>query len=132
MKQHSPAEPKKPYDIRERLFLFACEVTQVAQFLQTCGPVAAELSPQLAKAAVSAGANVEEADDGSSPRDFVAKELIALREVKETRFRLRVARRAGFLDASHDSLIQESHELVRILARIIRNSKHRQATRLKG
>jgi hypothetical protein len=55
-----PPTPKElptanPYDLRERLFNFA-----------------------------SAGANYEEADDGSSPRDRRAKRQIALRELKET------------------------------------------------
>jgi len=54
------------------------------------------LSYQLLKAGTSAGANYEEADDGSSPRDKAAKRKIVLRELKETRFRLRVLHVAGF------------------------------------
>ena len=112
----------KPYDIRERLFLFACDVVCVAQKLHTKGPIAAALSVQLVTAAVSAAANAEEADDGSSPRDFRAKDRICLREIKEARLRLRVLRRTGFLDETHDVLIEESTELKKIVATIIRRS----------
>ena len=35
---------------------------------------------------MNAAANLEEADDGSSRRDFRAKDRIALRELKETVF----------------------------------------------
>jgi four helix bundle protein len=112
----------KPYDIRERLFLFACDVVGVAQKLHARGPIAGALSIQLVTAAVSAAANAEEADDGSSPRDFRAKDRICLREIKEARLRLRVLRRTGFLDETHDVLIQESTELKKIVATIIRRS----------
>ena len=74
-------------------------------------------------AGTSAGANYEEADDGSSPRDAVAKKKIVLRELKESRWRLRLVRAAGFLTAEHDPVIKESDELVRIVARIIQNDQ---------
>lgn len=70
-------------------------------------------------AAVSAASNAEEADDGSSRRDFLAKERIALREIKETRLRLRVLRATDILDASGDSLVDESAQLVKIVSKII-------------
>jgi four helix bundle protein len=74
-------------------------------------------------AAVSAAANAEEADDGSSRRDFLAKERITLRELKESRLRLRVLRSTGYLDDAADSLIDESVQLVKIVATIIRNAQ---------
>lgn len=113
----------KPYDIRERLFLFACDVVRIAQKLHTRGPIAGALSIQVVQAAVSAAANAEEADDGSSARDFRAKERICLRELKETRLRLRVLRASSFLQSTDDSVIQEAGELVRIVSTIIRNSE---------
>ena len=114
--------PNKPYDLRQRLFLLAATVTRLVQYLHTCGPVAIELSGQLLACANSAAANYEEADDGSSRRDRVAKTKIVLRELKETRLRLRVLRQARILSTAHDPVIQESDELVRIVATIIRNS----------
>jgi four helix bundle protein len=113
---------EKPYDLRERLFLFACIIVRLSQFLYTRGPVAAALANQILKSGTSAGANYEEADDGSSPRDKLAKTKIVLRELKETKFRLRVLRRAGLLSEAHDPVILETGELVRIVATIIRNA----------
>ena len=112
----------RPYDIRERLFNFACVIARMAQFLRTQGPIAVELSAQLLKSGTSAGANYEEADDGSSPRDVLAKRRIVLRELKETSFRLRVLRKAGILAPAHDPVINECAELVRIVGALIRNS----------
>ena len=125
MSDNLKVRPRKPFDIRERLFLFACDVVDAAQKLHTRGPIAGSLSIQLVSAAVSAAANAEEADDASSRKDFRAKERICLREIKEARLRLRVLRASGFLDASHDRLLDESNELRLIVSTIIRNHAHR-------
>ena len=110
--------PRKPFDLRERLFEFGLLIIRISQFLHTRGPVPRALSYQILKSGTSAGANYEEADDGSSPRDSLAKKKIVLRELKESRWRLRLVRAAGFLTAEHDPVIKESDELVRIMARI--------------
>jgi len=80
------------------------------------------LSAQLLKCGTSAGANYEEGDDGSSPRDTRAKRQIVLRELKETSFRLRVLRHTGILTAAHDPVLNECGELVKIMATLIRKS----------
>jgi four helix bundle protein len=74
------------------------------------------------KCGTSAGANYEESDDASSPRDRDAKRKIALRELKETNFRLRVLRRTGLLLPAQDPVIAESAELVKILATLVRKA----------
>jgi four helix bundle protein len=112
----------KPYDLRERLFEFACDIVRVVQFLHTQGPVATELSHQILKSGTSADANYEEADDGSSPRDSLAKKKIVLRELKETRFRLRLLQRMAMITAAQDAVLSESDQLVRIMATIIRKA----------
>jgi four helix bundle protein len=114
--------PKRPYDLRERLFEFGCLIIRLVQYLHTQGPVAMQLSEQIQKAGTSAAANYEEADDASGKRDEVAKKRIALRELKETRTRLRTLRGSGLLTSEHDPIIDESDELVRIVATVIRNS----------
>jgi four helix bundle protein len=119
------ANAPQPYDLRERLFLFACLIVRLVQFLHTCGPVAIALSYQVLKSGTSAGANYEEADDGSSPRDKLAKNKIVLRELKETRFRLRVLRETGFLSDAHDPVLGETTELVKIVATLVRNAEGR-------
>lgn len=53
----------KPFDVRERLFRFACMIVRLVTFLHTQGPVAASLSYQVMKAGTSADANYEEVDD---------------------------------------------------------------------
>ncbi len=125
MKQQDWSVRDKPYDLRERLLLYACLIVRLSQFLQTRGSTAAALSLQILKCGTSAGANYEEADDGSSSRDKLSKRKIVLRELKESAFRLKVLRRSGILTEAHDPVIAETDELVKILATLIRKSENR-------
>jgi four helix bundle protein len=104
------------------LFQFACVIVRLVEFLHTRGPVSVALSYQVLQCGTSVGANYEEADDGSSDRDKLAKRKISLREAKETRYRLRVLRQCGYLTSEHDPVIKETDELVRILATLV--NKH--------
>jgi four helix bundle protein len=113
---------QKPYDLRERLFNFACAVTRLAKYLHTQGPVGVALAAQVLRSGTSAGANYEEADDGSSLRDRRAKRQIVLRELKETSFHLRVLRQAGLLTHAHDPVLGECAELVKIVATLLRKA----------
>jgi four helix bundle protein len=116
---------RKPYDLRERLLEFGSAIVRISQFVHAQGGIAGELSAQLVRCGTSAGANYEEADDGSSDRDALAKMRITLRELKETRFRLRVLRSSGLLTSEHDPVVAESDELVRIVATVIRKRSGR-------
>lgn len=122
MRQQDWSFNHKPYDLRERLLNFAVVIVRLVQFLHTQGPIAKALSYQILKCGTSAGANYEEADDGSSPRDKKAKRMITLRELKETHFRLRVLRIVDILGTRHDPVLEENDELVRIVATVIRNT----------
>ena len=128
MEHLNPGNQGKPYDLRERLLEFACAIVRVVQFLHTRGPIARALSYQLLDCGNSAGANYEEADDGTSERDSIAKKKIALRELKETRFRLRVLMQSGILTLAQQPVMAECEELVKIVATVIRNAERRRTT----
>jgi four helix bundle protein len=114
---------QKPYDLRKRLFNFACAITRLTKFLHTQGPIGIALAAQVLRSGTSAGANYEEADDGSSRRDRRAKRQIVLRELKETSFHLRVLRETGILTTAHDPVLGECSELVKIVATLLHNSR---------
>lgn len=122
----------KPFDIGQRLLEFACDVVRAAQFLHTRGAIGRALSFQLVDAGTSVGSNAEEAQGASSHNDFIAKNRIALKEARETRFRLRVCRRCDLLDERFNALVQESDEIVRILGKIVHTAiRNREARRSK-
>ena len=117
----------KPYDIHERLFLFACDIVKASQILHARGGIARAFSYQLLSSGTSAGSNAAEGDGASSHNDFIAKHRIALKEAKEARFRLRVCRRCDLLDERFDALVKESDELVRILGAIVHKAVRNKA-----
>lgn len=132
MEQTHTTPSGKPFDIHERLLLFACDIVEVTQFLHTRGPIARRLSYQILDAGTSIGSNAEEADGASSHKDFIAKNRIALKEAKETRFRLRVCQRSHLLTPDFYPVVQESDELVRIIGKIVHNALRNAATQRRA
>jgi len=119
--------PHKPYDLRERLFQFACITVRVVEFLNTRGPVAKALSYQLLKCARLREQITTKAMTVQAIATRWAKRKISLREMKETRFRLRVLRQCGYLIPAQEPAIVESDELVRILATLVRKGRERRS-----
>jgi four helix bundle protein len=67
MEKRNPSQFSKPYDLRERLFEYACAIVYLVKDLHKIDAVSRSLADQVLRAGNSAGANYEEADDGSSP-----------------------------------------------------------------
>ena len=86
---------EKPYDIRERTYLFTREVVAFGRQVVTLRDfVLNRLVYQLVDAAGSVGSNLEEAGDGQTKPDFINKNCIALKEIREAKFWLRQLRDA--------------------------------------
>jgi four helix bundle protein len=66
-------------------------------------PGARNLVKQLERCGPSGGANYEEARGAESPADFVHKVTIALKEVRETRYWLRLVLQAGLLRFANEA-----------------------------
>ena len=76
----------------------------------------------MIKSSTSTGANYEESQAGSSKADFKNKVRIALREVRESNYWLRVIKKIGDVELPElDRLLQESQELKNILVVIVNN-----------
>lgn len=69
---------------------------------------------------------MEEAQAGQSRADFISKYSIALKEIRETRYWLRLLAESKIMDSnSTNPLIQEAEELGRILGAIVFRTKQR-------
>ena len=114
----------KPYDLRERSFVFACEIVAFCRLVADRGFIMCRLAGQLVDAGGSVGANLEEAAEGQSKADFIAKNCIALKEAREARFWLRVIRASEpSLKNRADPLIAEASEFVAILIATIKRAR---------
>ena len=113
-------------DLQERLFAF---VVGVFKFLRTL-PDNKENSViryQLLKSSSSTGANYEEAQAGSSRADFAHKVEIALKEMRESNYWLRLIEatsdKQDLNSIELEKLIKESEELKLILGSIATKTK---------
>lgn len=110
-------------DIIQRSFIFGVEVVKLSQtFPRNAAGFA--LSSQIVRSSTSIGANIEEAQDGLSKKDFIHSMNIALKEARETYYWLRIAVESGFVsDLYKEKLLSENLELVKILTSIVKNAK---------
>ena len=105
-----------PSDLRERVFEFSCAVVPFCREMSKEPGVVRQIAWQLADAATSSGANLEEAKAAYSRREFAARNSISLKEMREALFWLRVILRCGL--ASKESvqpLLMEADELTAML-----------------
>jgi four helix bundle protein len=108
----------KPYDIRERAFLFSLQILDVSGRLPST-PEAFVVRQQLARCGTSVGANLEEADGTVSKADRRKSLVIARKEALETRYWLRIAAYRYPAAAQLQPSIQEASEILKILSRLI-------------
>src|SRR5687767_3137184 len=74
-----------------RAFEFGCRVMELSERLWQRGPAARHIASELMLCGPSVGANAEEAQDGQTKADFIAKLAISRKESRESRYWLRVA-----------------------------------------
>jgi four helix bundle protein len=114
----------KPYDLRQRAFLYACDIVRFSRRIAEYDHILRHLAWQLVDAGGSVGANLEEAVAGQSKPDFTAKQFTALKEVREAHFWLRViAECEPKFNVAAVPLIQESTELVAILTASVKTAQ---------
>lgn len=79
---------------------------------------------QIARAGTSVGANVEEAQDSPSRKDFARRLNIARCEAREALFWLRLVGASGLIPEKRlGDIIREANELVSILTATVKRSR---------
>jgi four helix bundle protein len=115
---------EKSRDLRVRAFDFVVAVVDSCRTRLLADPILSRLAFQLLDAAGSVGANLEESADGQSKADFIAKQFIALKEARESRFWLRVISAAyPEIAPTLRNQLQESNEIVAMVTASIRKAK---------
>ena len=80
--------------ICSRSFEFAARILALCTKLWCRGPAARRVASELIRCGASIGANAEEAQDGQTKPDYIAKMSISRKESRETLYWLRLAVRA--------------------------------------
>lgn len=116
---------KAAVDIQQRTFAFAVRVVRLCRHLEQKPGAGRTLSRQLLRAGTSIGANIEEAQSGTTKADFIYKVAIALKEARETDYWLRLLQAAQVVPVERlKDLKDEAGQLKRILAAIIVSAKN--------
>ena len=113
----------KPNPVLDKSYAFALKIVPFCLKIQSERKEYV-LTKQLLKSGTSVGANVEEAEQAQSKKDFISKLSIALKEAHETRFWLRLMRDTKIAQEKEtNELIEEIHQIIKLLVAIIKSSK---------
>ncbi len=118
---------QKPEQLADRLLDFAVEIIKITDALPNT-VAGRHVAGQMVRAGTSCGSNYEEACGAESRSDFVHKMSIVLKELKESRFWLRLVSRTEML-ASHriEPVLEECRQLCAIVAKSILTAKRRRS-----
>ena len=109
--------------IQEKAMGFAVRIVKMYQFL-TDTKREYVLSKQLLRSGTSIGANIAEAIDAVSRKDFINKMSISLKECSETLFWIELLYRTEYINQKlYDSILEDCEELKRILTSIVKTTK---------
>lgn len=112
-------------NLSERLLEFAADNVKLTAKLSKTA-VGRHIANQLMRAATSCGANYEEACAAESRADFVNKMQIVLKELRESRYWLKLLDKLQLPGDVHWlPVLKESDELVKIFAKSVITAKDR-------
>jgi four helix bundle protein len=112
------------YDLEERLLDYAARIIRLVESL-TRSPAGLHIAQQLLRSGTSPLPNHGEAQAAESPRDFVHKLKVCLKEFRETYRWLRLVQRVPLLKRFElvTPLLEETDELIRIFVASIKTSQ---------
>jgi four helix bundle protein len=113
-----------------RAFEFSVRILALCQKLWDRGPIPRHIASELLRCGTSIGANAEEAQEGQTKPDYIAKMSVSRKESRETLYWLRLAVRAGAATPSEiDWEFKEAGELRAMIVRAIVTAQSRRDRR---
>lgn len=108
--------------VQERSEQFAIRIVKMYQYLSESRHERT-ISKQVLRSGTSIGANITEALNGISRKDFLAKMYIALKECKETSYWLKLLHKTGYMsEAEYASIEADCTELGKMLRSITKTT----------
>ena len=109
--------------IENKSFYFAVRIVKLCNYLHN-EKKEYVLSNQILKSGTSIGANVVEAQQAQSKKDFLSKVNIALKEAYETDYWLRLLKETKYITFSQfENLYKDCIEIIKILISIVKTTK---------
>ena len=117
------SDPMKENILIDKSIAFAARIVKLHDFLikNKKGLIIAK---QVVRSGTSIGANINEANYGQSPADFISKMHIALKETAETEYWIKLLNMSEYIDDKmSESLLDDCLEIKRILIASIKTAK---------
>ncbi|MGN9165487.1 four helix bundle protein [Tissierellaceae bacterium HCP3S3_D8] len=110
--------------VYKKAFCFAVRIVNLYKYL-TSSKKEYVLSNQVLRSGTSIGANIKEALQGQSKKDFLSKMNIALKEASETEYWLELLTETGYIDKEQSiSILGDCKELNKMLISIVKTTKN--------
>ncbi len=115
-------------ELEERLIRFASDIITLKKYLKNIYE-GEHLAKQLVRSGTSAALNFGEVQGAETTKDFIHKQSIVLKELRETYINLRIIELNGLCNnlSLLSQVLDESDQLIRIFTRSIQTSKRNQA-----
>jgi four helix bundle protein len=115
---------KQTYDLEERLLEYSVRIIKIVATLPNTTTIS-HVGGQLLRSGTSPYSNHGEAQAAESPKDFIHKLRISLKELRETQRWLELIKRVPPIEKPgllHD-ILEETEELIRIFVTSIKTSE---------
>ncbi len=110
--------------VLEKSFYFSVKILKLYRFLLKQDRSLEPILKQILRSGTSIGANITEAQNAPSTKDFINKFNISLKEARESEYWLNLFKASDIInEKSFKSLQQDCKELIKLLIAIIKTAK---------
>lgn len=110
--------------VLEKSFNFSVRILKLYKYLLKQDRLLEPILKQILRSGTSIGANITEAQNAPSTKDFINKLNISLKEARESEYWLNLFRASDIIDEnSFKSLQEDCKELIKLLITIIKTAK---------
>ncbi len=123
---------RQTYDLEERLLEYSVRIIKIVEQLPNTR-AGNHVSGQLLRSGTSPYPNHGEAQAAESPKDFIHKLPISLKELRETQRWIKLIQRVPLIKKSEllNDMLQETEELIKIFVKSIKTAEKRQKESFK-
>jgi four helix bundle protein len=113
------------YDLEDRLINFSVSIIKMVESVQT-SKAGNHLSGQIVRSGTSVALNYGEAQSSESPKDFIHKMKVVLKELLETYIGLKILQKSNLVHTKIDieSIKDENFQLISIFSKSVKTAKN--------
>ncbi len=112
--------------VEKKSFELAVRIVRMSRYLRKRG-AEQPIIEQILRSGTSIGANISEAQNAQSKRDFLSKMQIALKEATETQYWIRLLKEVESMnEKEYESLMKDCDEVTKMLISIVKTTREKE------